>query len=534
MQVLGALFNAVLGALMTALMVLVVVLSEEEPGGALTAPGAQPEPSLVVAAADGPRTAIVELFEWRWDDVAEECEAVLGPAGFDAVQVSPPNEHRLVAGYPWWQRYQPVSDLLESRGGDAEAFASMVRRCADAGIKVYADVVLNHMTGERLADDPLWGKGSAGSPYDYKQYPNFGPEDFHAPACEIEADFSDRAVVQRCAHSGRADLNTAADSVQDRLGAFLNALLAVGVSGFHLDGAVHMAAADIAGILARVQGLPFVVQEVLDKPGEPIRADEYLANGLVTEFEYGHRVAAALRYGGLSTLRELELGAGDLLPSERALVFIDTHRTQRAQPGTRVDGAILSWRDGALYELANIFMLAWPFGTPRIMSSYAFADVDAGPPSRDDGITLRVHGAQGLGCGADWICEHRRPATLAMVRFRNATHGLPVTRWWNDEAAERIAFGRGDLGFVVINNAPEPMRQRLDTGLPAGSYCNLADSERVGEVCVPLKPGEQEGTGGGESIPNADPVLVDGDGMADLSVPPRAAVVLLAPDPPAR
>ena len=30
---------------------------------------------------------IVELFSWRWNDIAEECENVLGPKGFCGVQV---------------------------------------------------------------------------------------------------------------------------------------------------------------------------------------------------------------------------------------------------------------------------------------------------------------------------------------------------------------------------------------------------------------------------------------------------------------
>lgn len=34
------------------------------------------------------RTAMVHLFEWRWDDIAAECERFLGPYGFGGVQVS--------------------------------------------------------------------------------------------------------------------------------------------------------------------------------------------------------------------------------------------------------------------------------------------------------------------------------------------------------------------------------------------------------------------------------------------------------------
>ena len=33
------------------------------------------------------RTTIVHLFEWRWNDIAEECEKFLGPNGYGGVQV---------------------------------------------------------------------------------------------------------------------------------------------------------------------------------------------------------------------------------------------------------------------------------------------------------------------------------------------------------------------------------------------------------------------------------------------------------------
>lgn len=33
------------------------------------------------------RTGIVHLFEWKWKDVAAECENFLAPKGFGAVQV---------------------------------------------------------------------------------------------------------------------------------------------------------------------------------------------------------------------------------------------------------------------------------------------------------------------------------------------------------------------------------------------------------------------------------------------------------------
>ena len=64
---------------------------------------------------------------------------------FNHTQVSPPNEH--IQGGQWWTRYQPVSWKLESRSGNRDQFASMVRRCNAAGVNVIADLVINHMSG---------------------------------------------------------------------------------------------------------------------------------------------------------------------------------------------------------------------------------------------------------------------------------------------------------------------------------------------------------------------------------------------------
>lgn len=33
------------------------------------------------------RNTIVHLFEWHWDNIAQECENFLGPKGFGGVQV---------------------------------------------------------------------------------------------------------------------------------------------------------------------------------------------------------------------------------------------------------------------------------------------------------------------------------------------------------------------------------------------------------------------------------------------------------------
>ena len=66
------------------------------------------------------------------------------------MQISPPNEHRVIYSNgerPWWERYQPVSYQLVSRGGTRAELIDMVKRCNAVGIEVYADAVINHMSG---------------------------------------------------------------------------------------------------------------------------------------------------------------------------------------------------------------------------------------------------------------------------------------------------------------------------------------------------------------------------------------------------
>src|SRR5262249_35417817 len=66
---------------------------------AVVVSGRGQEPAQAKADANpGPRDVIVHLFEWPWASVASECTNVLGPKGFGAVQVSPPQEHVVLPG----------------------------------------------------------------------------------------------------------------------------------------------------------------------------------------------------------------------------------------------------------------------------------------------------------------------------------------------------------------------------------------------------------------------------------------------------
>jgi alpha-amylase len=496
-------------------------------GGAAPPPAPVYRPTGRAAAGD----VFVHLFEWRWADIARECETWLGPRGFKGVQVSPPSEHGVFAAsaYPWWQRYQTVSYRLDqSRSGTLAEFADMVGRCRAAGVEIYADAVINHMTAGA-------GTGSAGSVYTKYAYPDvpWTAADFHAP-CSI-VSYQDARQVQDCELVGLADLRTENEAVRARIADYLVALHALGVAGFRIDAAKHMPAADLDAILARVnaaatsagRALPYVFLEVINNPNEAVTAAQYYGVGYasggasdITEFQYGYRVRDAFLGRNGTALAALQNVHASLLPGDKAVVFTDNHDTQR---GDAVHYAS-TFDSAPIYELAVVYTLAQPHGVVSLMSSYGFdratqAGRDGGPPGAN-GVTQSTFDAGGaslctgvLGTvqAGQWICEHRRAAIAQMVGFRRVAAGAPVSNWTQIGGfPNRIAFARTGLGFVALNrDAVATAAQSVQTTLPAGSYCNVA-------IDTFTAPGSCSGMA----------VQVDAAGAALITVPPRGAVAL--------
>lgn len=446
------------------------------------------------ATADN-RTVFVQLFEWKWTDIARECESYLGPKGFAAVQISPPNEHAWYATgdgapYPWWMRYQPVSYSLDrSRSGTRAEFIDMVNRCNAVGVGIYADAVINHMTA---------GSGTTSSAgastwtmYSYPKVP-YVQSDFH-PACAV-SNYQDASNVQRCQLVGLQDLDTGSANVQGKIADYLVDLANLGVKGFRVDAAKHISTNDLGAIVnavnARVATRPFWFLEVIGASGEAVQPSQYLgisdSQANVTEFGYGPQLYG--KFAGTGKLADLRTfgESWGLLASNKAVAFTDNHDKQRGHGG---GGNYLTYHNGPTYDLANVFMLAWPYGYPVVMSSYAFNtsstyDASYGPPH--DSSTGATRGPwdgnaaqpacfnQAIG---GWVCEHRFRPIGNMVGFRNATlANWQVTDWW-DNGQNQIAFGRGNKGFVVINKEGASLSRAFHTSLPAGSYCDVISGD---------------------------------------------------------
>ncbi len=497
---------------------------------------------LVAPSPEG--GVFVHLFEWKWTDIEKEC-LFLKEKGFTAVQVSPPAEHIIPVAdmgspgndYPWWVRYQPVThdvNELTSRSGSRREFIHMVKSCKNQGIDIYVDAVINHTTGVGR------GAGTSGSSYTEYNYPQYKPADFHQCGTDDPnltphdiVRYDNRYEVQNCELVNLADLDLSRVGVRNTLRTYLQDLLDIGVAGFRIDAAKHIAASDINSIISGLVlpggGQPYIFQEVIEASSEPIKAFEYTPNGDVTEFGYSRMIGAIFnRCDG--SLSDLETFTRDFLPSSFAVVFTDNHDNQR---GHGAGGpCILDHRDVKTYNLGNIFMLAFPYGYPKVMSSYYWRQDPSGeegdskgPPSTTPPFTSgsgpetrSVYGPEQVAgdipenCSntfedGKWVCEHRRPAIANMVRFRAVTAGEPVIDWHN-LGGERIAFGLGSKGFVIINNEESSSTHTFMTRLPSGTYCDVTQGEVRSGSCSGRK------------------FTVDASGFLTVRVPPLDAIAL--------
>jgi alpha-amylase len=421
----------------------------------------------------GDRTAPdagIQLFQLPWRSIAEECETTLGPNGFAWVLTSPPNES--IARDEWWASYQPVGYGLHSRLGSREEFADMVARCDAAGVDVIADAVINHTTGQDAA-----GTGFAGTPYEHYAYPGlYASGDFHHCGLTTDDDILDydsREQVQTCELVNLADLDTSSPRVRDTIVAYLDDLLSLGVAGFRIDAAKHMAADDVAAIVGALPEGTRIISEVIRGAGEPVQPEEYTGFGEVFEFSYARDLAPQLESGVFAD-PELEGDRPLHVPADTAVVFVDNHDTERGE-------ADVTYRDGGLYVVANALMLADDYGTPVVYSGYAFSDRDAGAPAGADGTVDQASCADATGPADSYddgerTCVQSWPAIAGMREFRAVAGDAP--RLEGVDEGDAYGFEREGRGVVAVNAGAEEQAIEIPTSLPAGEYCDAITGGR--------------------------------------------------------
>lgn len=105
----------------------------------------------------------------------------------------------------------------------------MVRRCNNAGVRIYVDVVFNHMTGNHKVAVGTSGSTANTFNFSYQAVP-YTRVDFHTP-CEIN-NYQNATNVRDCQLSGLHDLDQSKEFIREKIVDFMNDAIEAGVAGF--------------------------------------------------------------------------------------------------------------------------------------------------------------------------------------------------------------------------------------------------------------------------------------------------------------
>lgn len=384
---------------------------------------------------------ILHAFNWRYDTV-EARAAEIAKLGYRGVLVAPPLKSE---GSAWWARYQPQDyRTIDHPLGNRESFVRMSNALRARGVRVYADIILNHMANEAAQRPDLNYPGQrvldryAADPAYWQRQRLFGDLRFNflsqwdfGPAQCIQ-NYNDVWQVQNwrlCgggSDPGLPDL-LGSDYVVGQQRAYLQALKALGVTGFRIDAAKHMPLSHINRVLTPdIKAGVHVFGEIITGGGAG--ESEYQGfllpylNGTdhgAYDFPLFNSIRTAFSFGGSLSGLVNPLAVGQALPNARAVTFTVTHDIPN-NGGFRY--LILDPTDETL---AYAYILGRDGGVPLL-----YSDNNESGDNR-------------------WVDKYRRTDLAAMIRFHNAAQGndMQVLSYSNCH----LLFRRGSVGIVGIN-----------------------------------------------------------------------------------
>lgn len=396
--------------------------------------------SLGVAPA-AKADVILHAFNWRYADV-EARAAQIQAAGYRAVLVAPAYKSN---GSAWWARYQPQDyRVIAHPLGDTAAFRRMVQTLQARGVKVYADVLLNHMANESATRPDLNYPGSAvlstyasNTTY-YNAQRLFGnltgnflsATDFGPARCI--GDYNNVWEVQNyrlCGGAGDAGLPDLLnnDWVVAQQQEYLRALKTIGVKGFRIDAAKHMPVAHLNRVLTTdIKSGTHVFGEIITGGGAGnLEYDRFLAPYLqgtdhgAYDFPLQTAIRNAFSIGGSMSGLVDPLSVGQALAPARAVTFTLTHDMPNNS------GFRYALMDPVDETLAYAYVIGRNGGTPLV-----YSDNNESGDNR-------------------WVNAYDRADIKGMVRFHNAVQGSDMQVLSHGSC--HIVFRRGSLGIVGIN-----------------------------------------------------------------------------------
>jgi alpha-amylase len=441
-----------------------------------------PKPSGFVAAelpfeAPGDGT-ILQVFNWPFSLVTERLEEIAA-LGYTHVHVSPPN---LTIDRPeWWARYQPIDYRVIAGPLGTEADFRRLNDRADAmGVRVIADIVLNHMANPDFA---RYGERYTSNP-EQLYYPDprsretfglsflFNPRDFNTAGC-IQ-NFEDRQQVlfgRLCLgfpDKGLPDLDLTRPNVFEAQRNFIDGLIAMGVDGFRVDALKHIPTDYVNRIFAHVdRSKIFLFGEIIAHNGNMEREIGPYAKETDLAF-YDFPLLFTMRQaflpdGSLRTLVDPN-GSQLALAGDRSVTFVVNHDI----PNNGDIFKYLLFHDNAEELLAYSYIMGRAQGL-----AYVYTDL-----------------GQADGLDSDrFLDAHTSPDLAAMIGFRAAMRGKGQSYLWTSDQV--VAWRRGDQGLVVINKSGSESfdLNALDlSGLAPGIFRDALSGQSVSIRAGRLQP----------------------------------------------
>ena len=407
-----------------------------------------------VASQDSEKAnVILHAFDWPYAHIAQNAQAI-GEMGYRSVLVSPPmKSFKHENGTDWWQRYQPQDyRVIDNQLGNTHNFIDMIKALEKHGIRVYADVVFNHMANEAYQRSDLQYPCAA----DIKRYdahkdeyqsqilfgdlsePLFREEHF-VDAFSIK-DWKDRWEVQNGRITGGVKdpglpKLKVCDYVIEQQRSYLKALKNMGVMGFRIDAAKHMALEHLQRVWTEdITENMHIFGEIITDGGAikeeyQLFLQPYLENTELGAYDFPlfSTVFEAFQNDGCMTSLIDPYCFGQALLNFRAITFAITHDIPNNEA---FQSLILEEEDE---WLAHSYILGRDGGVPLIYTDLNPSDI------------LSSHGKP------RWIDSWKDPRMAKMIQFHNYVHGEPMIPIIADK--DILVFARGEKGIVVINKS---------------------------------------------------------------------------------
>lgn len=409
--------------------------------------------------------AILHAFNWRYTEVTAQAAAIAA-CGYGAVLLPPPL-YSDEQGPEWWQRYQPKDyRILRSALGNKPELEAAIAALHHNGVRVYVDVVFNHMANEAGARpdfrnfpgerelaryrseaesfdrDRLYGDLKVGlfSPWDFNNNGDIRDWNNLYESCEFSL-------------SGLPDLDLN-DWVVEQQKTCLRELNRLGIDGYRIDAIKHLPEAHLRRV--------FATPELADKLvfGEALTSNDreerlflwpLLDSTPVSFYDFPLHETLRRAFSPGGSLRELvdPPACGQALPPWRAVTFSVTHDIP-CNDGFR--GQLLDPQDE---YLVNAYLLGRDGGVPMIYSDH---NESAARYSSDHDR---------------WAHAWQRADLTGMLAFHNALHGTLQRTLYEDD--HFLVLARGERGIVALNKSAEWQHPTIWTwGLHQGHYrCQL-------------------------------------------------------------